>query len=80
MAFLVFLISLVWFFVMYRLYGGYIAKKVFKLDPNAKTPAHELRDDVDYVPTNKWVIWGHHFTTIAGLGPIVGPAIAIIWG
>ena len=80
MGFLVFILSLIWFFVMYKFYGGYIAKKIFKLDPNRKTPAHELRDDVDYVPTNKWVVWGHHFTSIAGLGPIVGPAIGIIWG
>ncbi len=80
MGFLVFVISLVWFFIMYKLYGGFIAKKIFKLDDRKKTPAHELRDDVDYVPTNKWVVWGHHFTSIAGLGPIVGPAIGIIWG
>ncbi len=80
MGFLVFVLSLVWFFVMYKLYGGWIAKKIFKLDDSRKTPAHELRDDVDYVPTNKWVVWGHHFTSIAGLGPIVGPAIAIMWG
>ncbi len=80
MGFLIFLISLIWFFVMYKLYGGFIAKRIFKLDDKRRTPAHELRDDVDYVPTNKWVVWGHHFTSIAGLGPIVGPAIGVIWG
>ncbi len=80
MGFLVFVISVLWFFVMYKLYGGWIARKIFKLDDSRKTPAHELRDDVDYVPTNKWVVWGHHFTSIAGLGPIVGPAIGVIWG
>ncbi|WP_036224333.1 carbon starvation CstA family protein [Mesoaciditoga lauensis] len=80
MGFVIFLIALIWFFVMYKLYGGYIAKKVFKLDDKRVTPAHELKDGVDYVPTNKWVVWGHHYTSIAGLGPIVGPAIGIIWG
>ncbi|MBO8161920.1 MAG: carbon starvation protein A [Thermosipho sp. (in: Bacteria)] len=80
MAFLVFVLSLIWFFLMYKFYGGFISKKVFKLNPRRKTPAHEFNDGVDYVPTNKWVVWGHHFTSIAGLGPIVGPAIAIIWG
>ncbi len=80
MGFLIFVLSLVWFFVMYKVYGGWIAKKIFKLDDSRPTPAHELEDGVDYVPTNKWVVWGHHFTSIAGLGPIVGPAIAIMWG
>lgn len=80
MGFLVFVLSLVWFFIMYKLYGGWIAKKIFKLDDSKTTPAHELEDDVDYVPTNKWIVWGHHFTSIAGLGPIVGPAIGVIWG
>ncbi|HID56995.1 TPA: carbon starvation protein A [Candidatus Poribacteria bacterium] len=80
MAFGIFVLSLVWFFVMYKLYGGFLSRRVFKLDDSRATPAHELRDDVDYVPTNKWVVWGHHFTSIAGLGPIVGPAIGIIWG
>jgi len=80
MGFLIFILSVIWFFVMYKLYGGWIAKKIFKLDDSRVTPAHELEDGVDYVPTNKWVVWGHHFTSIAGLGPIVGPAIAIMWG
>jgi carbon starvation protein len=44
------------------------------------TPAHELNDSVDFVPTNKWVLLGHHFTSIAGAAPIVGPAIAVYWG
>lgn len=80
MGFLVFAIALVWFLVMYKLYGGYVAKKIFKLDDKRITPAHKLKDGVDYVPTNKWVVWGHHYTSIAGLGPIVGPSIGIIWG
>jgi len=65
---------------MYKLYGGFIAKKIYKLDDKRITPAHTMEDGVDYVPTNKWVVWGHHFTSIAGLGPIVGPSLAIIWG
>jgi carbon starvation protein len=51
-----------------------------KMDPGRYTPAHELQDGVDYVPTNRWVLFGHHFASISGLGPIVGPAIAVIWG
>ncbi len=68
------------YIIAYHTYGKYLAKKIFKLDPNASCPSVALRDDVDYVPTNKHVLFGHHFTSIAGLGPIVGPAIGIIWG
>jgi len=71
-------------FLMYTfgffVYSRYLAKKVFVLDDSRKTPAHELEDGVDYVPTNKWILLGHHFTSITGAGPIVGPAIAVIWG
>ncbi|MYC88957.1 MAG: carbon starvation protein A, partial [Gemmatimonadales bacterium] len=62
------------------IYSRFIAGKVFKLDPDFVTPAHEFRDGVDYVPTNKHVLFGHHFTSVAGAAPIVGPAIAVIWG
>lgn len=65
---------------MYKLYGNFIGKRIFKLNPNNKVPSVEQQDGVDYVPTKKQVIFGHHFTSIAGTGPIVGPAIAIIWG
>jgi carbon starvation protein len=61
-------------------YSKFIAAKIFKLDPNFVTPAHELEDGVDFVPTNKYVLWGHHFTSVAGAAPIVGPAIAVYWG
>ena len=61
-------------------YSKFIAERIFQLDPNFKTPAHELRDGVDFVPTNKVVLWGHHFTSVAGAAPIVGPAIAVFWG
>jgi carbon starvation protein len=68
------------YIIMYQLYGKYIGRKIFALSGEAKTPSEELEDGVDYVPTKKEVIFGHHFTSIAGTGPIVGPAIAIIWG
>ena len=61
-------------------YSKFIATKIYQLDPNFVTPAHELEDGVDYVPTNKFVLWGHHFTSVAGAAPIVGPAIAVYWG
>jgi carbon starvation protein len=68
------------YIIMYQLYGKYIGRKIFALSGVAKTPSVELEDGRDYVPTKKEVIFGHHFTSIAGTGPIVGPAIAIIWG
>ncbi|MCA9046754.1 MAG: carbon starvation protein A, partial [Planctomycetaceae bacterium] len=68
------------FIVAYHTYGRWLGKKIFELDPKAVVPAEELRDDVDYAPTPRQVIFGHHFTSIAGTGPIVGPAIAVFWG
>ena len=68
------------FIVAYHTYGRFLARKIFKLDAYAQVPSRELKDDVDYVPTRKGIIFGHHFTSIAGTGPIVGPAIGIIWG
>jgi len=64
----------------YFVYSRFIAEKIYQLDPDFKTPAHEFEDGVDYVPTNRFVLWGHHFTSVAGAAPIVGPAIAVIWG
>ncbi len=64
----------------YRLYGHYLGKKVLRLASRQIMPSHELNDGVDYVPSKRSIVFGHHFTTIAGLGPIVGPAIGIIWG
>jgi carbon starvation protein len=64
----------------YFLYAHFIAKRVFQLGPGFRTPAHELEDGIDYVPTNKYILWGHHFTSVAGAAPIVGPAVAVIWG
>ncbi len=64
----------------YMFYSRYIAEKIYRLDPDFVTPAHEFEDGVDYLPTNRNVLFGHHFTSVAGAAPIVGPAIAVIWG
>ena len=61
-------------------YSKFIASRIFKLDDSFVTPAHTEQDGVDFVPTNKVVLWGHHFTSVAGAAPIVGPAIAVYWG
>jgi len=61
-------------------YSKFIASRIFKLDDSFVTPAHTEQDGVDFVPTNKVVLWGHHFTSVAGVAPIVGPAIAVYWG
>lgn len=72
--------SLLVYAAAYKFYGTFIAKKIFASRPDNPVPSEELRDDVDYMPTNKEVLFGHHFASIAGTGPIVGPAIAVIWG
>ncbi|AKH82823.1 carbon starvation protein CstA [Streptomyces sp. CNQ-509] len=74
------LIGLAMFAGGYVLYSKFLGNRIFKLDASFQTPAHDLRDGVDYVPTNKFVLWGHHFTSVAGAAPIVGPAVAVIWG
>ncbi len=68
------------FLTGYHVYSRFIARRIYQLDPDFKTPAHEFEDGVDFVPTNKHVLFGHHFTSVAGAAPIVGPAIAVIWG
>jgi len=68
------------FLVAYHTYGRWLARRLFKLDPAALVPSVELNDDHDYVPTERGIVFGHHFTSIAGTGPIVGPALAIMWG
>ncbi len=74
------ILSFVGFIVAYNTYGRWLARTVFRLDHTALVPAEELRDNVDFVPTDRNVLFGHHFTSIAGTGPIVGPAIAVFWG
>jgi len=67
-------------YTAYKVYGGFLAKKVFGFDNARTTPAEEQEDGIDFVPTRPAILFGHHFASIAGLGPIVGPAIAIYWG
>ena len=73
-------IGLAVFFIGYRYYSRFLADKIYQLDPRFETPAHAFEDGADFVPTNKYVLWGHHFTSVAGAAPIVGPAIAVFWG
>ncbi len=77
-------VSSVWFLVAalciyalgFRFYSGFLARRVFQLDDARLTPAHRLGDGKDFVPTNRWVVFGHHFAAIAGPGPRVGPVLA----
>lgn len=73
-------LSAIGFIIAYHTYGKWLGRKIFNLSVNATCPSKELEDGVDYVPTSKEIVFGHHFTSIAGTGPIVGPAIAIMWG
>ena len=73
------LVSAIILFIGYVCYGGYLAKK-WGVDDNIKTPAHTKYDGVDYVPAKSPVLLGHHFASIAGAGPIVGPIQAAVFG
>ncbi|HIA04595.1 MAG TPA: carbon starvation protein A [Myxococcales bacterium] len=64
----------------YRYYARFLSEKVFHLDDARETPAHTEQDGVDYVPTQRSVLFGHHFASITGLAPMLGPAVAVIWG
>ncbi len=64
----------------YHFYSGFLSRRVFALSPDEPVPSRDFEDGVDYVPTRLHVLWGHHFASIAGAAPIVGPAIAVIWG
>jgi carbon starvation protein len=74
------LIAVAVFVVAYVTYGSYVLKKLGGVNPAAKTPAHTLRDDIDYVPTRGPILMGHHFASIAGAGPIIGPIVAAVFG
>ncbi len=74
------ILSFFGFIVAYHTYGRYLARRVFGVSPDNPAPSKELEDGVDYVPTRKHIVFGHHFTSIAGTGPVVGPAIAVFWG
>ena len=72
--------ALVIYYFAYRFYSRFIANRVLQVDPNRATPAVRHNDGMDYVPTNKWVLYGHHFAAIAGAGPLVGPVLAAQMG
>ncbi len=78
------LVAVVGCFILYALgyllYGRFLATRLFRLDANRVTPAHTLRDGIDYLPTNRFVLFGHHYASITGLAPMLGPAVAVIWG
>ncbi len=74
------LVTLCVFALGYRFYGIFIARRVLEIDPGRPTPAHTLEDGIDYHPTNKYVIFGHHFAAIAGAGPLLGPVLAAQFG
>lgn len=64
----------------YHTYGRFLARRIFQLRPRAPVPSGGLNDGIDYVPTRRGIVFGHHFTSIAGTGPIIGPAIGVFWG
>src|SRR5690606_16446934 len=72
--------AFVLYLVAYHTYGRYLARRIFRIEPERLAPSVELEDGVDYVPSRRELVFGHHFTSIAGTGPIVGPAVAVIWG
>jgi len=73
-------IALLAFYLGYRFYSRFISDKIYGLDDNLITPSHEFEDGVDFVPTKRHILFGHHFTSIAGAAPIIGPCIAAYWG
>ena len=77
---LIVILSFVLYVIAYHTYGRFLSRRIFKLDPDRVTPACEVNDGVDFVPSKRALVFGHHFTSIAGTGPIVGPAIAVVWG
>jgi len=79
-ALLLVVVTFVGYLVAYHTYGRFLARKIFRLDDSVESPSVRLADGVDYVATRRGIIFGHHYTSIAGTGPIVGPAIGIIWG
>lgn len=79
-AILLMVLAFAGYIIAYHTYGRFLARKIFNLSTAAPVPSKEHEDGKDFVPTKKIVIFGHHYTSIAGTGPIVGPAIGIIWG
>lgn len=72
--------AFVLYIVAYHTYGRYLARRIFRIEPERTPPSVEFEDGVDYVPSRRELVFGHHFTSIAGTGPIVGPAVAVVWG
>lgn len=77
---LIIVLGLIIYLISYWKHGKYLEKHIVKADASRETPAKRLYDGVDYVPANKYVLYGHHFASIAGGGPIVGPSLALAWG
>lgn len=80
MAAVVTALVLLAFVLGYRFYGRWIGRRIYQDDEDLVTPAHAQRDDRDFVPTNRHVLFGHHFTSVAGAAPIIGPCVAVYWG
>ena len=74
------ILALIIYLAFYFTHGKYLERKVFRANPEAATPARKFYDGVDYVPANRYILYGHHFASIAGAGPIVGPTLALGWG
>ena len=74
------IVSFILFALGYTFYSKYLSSKIFDLDDNQTTPAHNQNDGIDFIPTKKHILFGHHFTSIAGAAPIIGPCIAVYWG
>ena len=74
------LFALAGFYLAYRFYAGFLSRKIFCLSIDTVTPSHDQEDGIDFIPTKRSILFGHHFTSIAGASPIVGPAIAVIYG
>ena len=74
------ILVLVLYFLAYKFYSSFLSKRIFGLSDDEITPANEINDGMDYVPSKKPVLFGHHFASIAGAAPIIGPAIAVFWG
>lgn len=72
--------SFVLYIVAYRTYGRYLARRIFRVEPEREPPSVTQNDGIDFVPSRRELVFGHHFTSIAGTGPIVGPAVALVWG
>lgn len=74
------LFAFIFFIIGYKIYSKYIEKNIFEINDDEVAPSHKYDDGIDFVPTPKHILFGHHFTSIAGAAPIIGPCIAVFWG